>query len=148
MAVITGGAGEGAGGEGSAVTKPLEYGLLQRPDHRELEAASGASAALLHPEGAETAQLDAAAACQCVGDLLEYRVHDQLDVRRLEVRIAGGEFLDEFRPSQRWLPPRGTARAIRRTTGANAIRTALVRGSEPMRRTNRGTRFGRRRPPL
>ena len=37
--------------------------------------------ALLHREDAETTQLDACAANQCGGDLVEYRRHDQPDIR-------------------------------------------------------------------
>jgi hypothetical protein len=55
-----------------------------------------AGVALLHREGAETTQLHAAAASQCGGDLVEYRGHDQLDVRVPKMRIAGGEFRDEI----------------------------------------------------
>jgi hypothetical protein len=43
-------------------------------------------------------QLDAAATSQRVGDLVEYRDYDQLDVRHPKMRIAGGEFCDEIGP--------------------------------------------------
>jgi hypothetical protein len=56
-----------------------------------------AGAALLHPEGAETAHLDALfAASQSAGDLTEYRRHDQLHIRHAPMRIAGGEVRDEL----------------------------------------------------
>ena len=45
---------------------------------------------------AETAQLDAIAANQRVGDPIEYRHHDQLDIGLQQMRIAGGEFRDEL----------------------------------------------------
>jgi hypothetical protein len=46
-------------------------------------------------EGAETAQLDAAATRQGVGDLVEYRRHDQLDIYHPQMRIIGGDVRDE-----------------------------------------------------
>jgi hypothetical protein len=49
-----------------------------------------------HPEGAKTTQYDAIAASQCGGDLVEYRHHDQLDICLPQMRVAGGEFRDEF----------------------------------------------------
>ena len=56
-----------------------------------------AGAALLHREGAETTQLDALAASQSAGDLVEYRRHDQLHIRHAQMRMAGGKFRDEVR---------------------------------------------------
>ena len=58
--------------------------------------APDASIAPLYREGAETAQLDAIAANQRVGDPIEYRRHDQLDIGLQQMRIAGGEFRDEL----------------------------------------------------
>jgi len=55
-----------------------------------------ASIAPLYREGAETTQLDATASSQRVGDPIEYRRHDQLDILLPEMRIAGGEFRDEI----------------------------------------------------
>jgi hypothetical protein len=52
--------------------------------------------ALLHREDAETTQLDALAANQGVGDLVEYRRHDQLDIRNPQMRIVGCEVRDEL----------------------------------------------------
>jgi hypothetical protein len=52
---------------------------------------------------AETTQLDALAASQSAGDLVEYRRHDQLHVRHAQMRMAGGKFRDEVRSGQRWL---------------------------------------------
>jgi hypothetical protein len=52
--------------------------------------------ALLHREDAETTQLDACAANQCGGDLVEYRRHNQLDIRLLQMRVAGAKLGDEF----------------------------------------------------
>ena len=51
-----------------------------------------------------TPQLDALAASQSGGDLVEYRRDDQLDVRDAQIRIADGGFRDEFCPGQRRLP--------------------------------------------
>jgi glutathione S-transferase len=49
-----------------------------------------------HREGAKTAQLDAIAARQRIGDLVKYHRHDQLNSRLPKMRMAGGEFRDEF----------------------------------------------------
>jgi hypothetical protein len=62
-------------------------------------------AALLHREGAEAAQLDALAASQSAGDLVEYRRHDQFHIRHTQMRIAGSKFRDEVRSGQRRLRP-------------------------------------------
>jgi hypothetical protein len=58
--------------------------------------ARGTGVALFHREGAETTQLDALAASQSGGDVVEYRRHDQLDIRLPQMRIVGGEFRDEI----------------------------------------------------
>src|SRR5690348_13127014 len=62
--------------------------------------APGPCVAPLHRECTETAQLDAFAARQRAGDLVEYRRHDHLDVRPPQMRVGGGEFRDEFRLGQ------------------------------------------------
>ena len=65
--------------------------------------ASEAGTALLHHEGAEPTQLDALAARQSGGDLVEYRRDDQFNILLPQMRAAGGEFRDEFCPGQRRL---------------------------------------------
>jgi hypothetical protein len=49
-----------------------------------------------HREGAETTQYYAIAPSPCGGDLVEYRRHDQLNIRYPKLRIAGGEFRYEI----------------------------------------------------
>jgi hypothetical protein len=53
-------------------------------------------------EGAETTQLHAVAARQRVSDLLEYSRHDRLDICLPQMRVAGGQFRDEFRFGHPW----------------------------------------------
>jgi hypothetical protein len=62
------------------------------------------SRASINWKGAEPTQLDALAASQSGSDLVEYRRHDEFSVRRPQMRIAGGEFRDEFCSGQRRLP--------------------------------------------
>src|SRR5260370_15880728 len=50
----------------------------------------------LHRKGAEAAQLDAVAARQRRGDLVENGGHDTLDVALIEMRVAVGQALDEL----------------------------------------------------
>jgi hypothetical protein len=53
------------------------------------------------------AQLDAFTAGQRDGDLTEYRLNDQLDIRLPQMRIACGEISDEVRPGHRRHPGQG-----------------------------------------
>src|SRR5438270_9529271 len=53
----------------------------------------------LDREGAEAPELDAVAARQGGGDLVENRRHDQLDIALIEMRVELGQTLDEFRLS-------------------------------------------------
>ena len=62
--------------------------------------APGPGVAPLHCERTKTAQLDALAARQRPSYLVEYRRHDQLDIRPPQVRVGGGKFRDEFRLGQ------------------------------------------------
>ena len=50
--------------------------------------AADAGVTPLHREGAETTQLDALAASQSGGDVVEYRRHDQLDIRLPQMRLS------------------------------------------------------------
>jgi hypothetical protein len=63
-----------------------------------------AGAALFHCEDAEPARLDALAASQSGGELVEYRRDDEFNIRYPQMRIAGSEFGDELCPGQRRLP--------------------------------------------
>jgi hypothetical protein len=63
-----------------------------------------AGVSLLHREGTEPTQLDALAAGQSGGYLIEDRRDNQFSVRRPQIRVAGGEFRDEFCPGQRRRP--------------------------------------------
>ena len=63
-----------------------------------------AGVSLLHREGAEPTQLDALAASQSGGDLVEYRRNDEFSILLPQMRAAGGEFRDEFCPGQRSAP--------------------------------------------
>jgi hypothetical protein len=58
--------------------------------------APDAGGALFHCEGAEPTQLDAAAARQSGGDLVEDRGNDLFSILLSQMRIAGGEVRDEF----------------------------------------------------
>src|SRR5271169_2640732 len=73
--------------------------------HRNLVAgariATGAGLALFGRERAETAQLDALAARQGIGDLAEDGVDYVLNVTLIEMRIAGGHALHELRLDHR-----------------------------------------------
>jgi hypothetical protein len=51
-----------------------------------------ANVALFHCEGAEPTQLDALAASQSGGDLVEYRRNDQFSISLPQMRAACGEF--------------------------------------------------------
>src|SRR5580658_8002155 len=66
--------------------------------------AAGAGLTLLGRERAEAAQLDALAPSQRVGDLAENGVDDGLDVALVEMRIARGHALHEFRLDHRTSP--------------------------------------------
>ena len=73
------------------------------------------ASALLGRERAETAQLDAFAARQRVGDLAENGVDDVLDVALIEMRIARRHALHEFGLDQRTPPRYGNAIPRRKT---------------------------------
>ena len=88
-------------------------GLEARPHllrHRHFRAGArivpGVGVSLFHREGAEPTQLNAAAASQSVGDLVEYRRHDQRHIRHPQMWIVGGNVRDEFCSGQ-CQPPRG-----------------------------------------
>ena len=89
--------------------------------------ASEAGFALLHCEGAEPAQLDALAASQSGGDLVEDRRDDQFSILLPQMRAAGGDFGDEFLP---WSPPAPTRQLFR---AIHAARFDAARpGGEPI----------------
>jgi hypothetical protein len=67
-------------------------------------APDAAGGALFHGEGAEPTQLDALAASQSGGDLVEDRRDDQFSILLPQMRAVGGEFGDEFCPGHRRLP--------------------------------------------
>ena len=77
--------------------------------------AAGAGLALLGREGAEAAQLDALSASERIGDLAENSVDDGLDVALIEMRIARGHALHEFRLDHR-ISPLETIPAFRRSS--------------------------------
>ena len=58
--------------------------------------AADARRAMLDREGAEAAQLDPIAARQRLDDLVEDDVDDALDVAMEQMRIGGGDLLDEL----------------------------------------------------
>jgi hypothetical protein len=76
--------------------------------------------ALFHCEGAEPTQLDARAASQSGGDLVEYRRDDQFNILLPQMRIAGGEFRDGFCPGHR-RPP--SAAGLRRPGGSFSMQS-------------------------
>ena len=79
---------------------------------------------LPHHEDAEPTQLDALAASQSRGDLVEDRRDDQFSILLPQMRIAGGEFRDEFCPGHRYFVVTSQVGGVVRPSGRRAIRCA------------------------
>jgi hypothetical protein len=77
------------------------------------------SVATPHREGAEPAQLDALAASQSGGDLVEDRRNDEFSILLPQMRIAGDDFGDELCPGHR-RRPRGSFSAQSTQRGSRA----------------------------
>src|SRR5262245_53984047 len=67
--------------------------------------APGARGTMLYREGAEAAQLDAVAACECRYDLLENRIHNVLDIPLVKMRVVLGDALNKFGFDHREIGP-------------------------------------------
>src|SRR6185437_14922393 len=106
--------------------------------------AAGAGLALLGREGAEAAQLDALAPGERVGDLAENGVDDSLDVTLIEIRIARGHALHEFRLDHR-SSPLETIPAFCRSScpewrSASIANPQCFCSGDPLRRRSRSAR--------
>src|SRR5262245_53029953 len=80
--------------------------------------------AMLHREGAKSAQLHPIAARKRVGDLIEHDIDDALDIAMEEMRIGGGDFLNQFRFDHRTFH---LARAGHVSSPANSMQGAKPR---------------------
>jgi hypothetical protein len=109
--------------------------------HRHLFAASRIASsprpAPLGGERAEATQFNAIAASQRAGDLIEYR-HDELDIFLPQMRVAGGEFRNEFRFGHPTLRGAATSSPCLRQLRSCSAPTASALASDPRRAAARG----------